>query len=152
MFADILRNPLIIAIALAFIVGLVNFQIPRAVLSAGEYIGSMALPLALLGTGAGMSLRALRNSSLATSAVVVLKALVLPLALVVIAIQLGFRGVDLGVLFLLFVSPTATASYAMVKAFGANDVLAANLVVTTTIASIFSCSFGLFILKVYGLA
>jgi hypothetical protein len=152
LFADILRNPLIIAIALAFIVGSVNLQIPRAFLSAGEYIGAMALPLALLGTGAGMSLRALRNSSVATSVVVVLKALILPLALVVIAIQIGFRGVDLGVLFLLFVSPTATASYAMVKAFGANDVLAANLVVTTTIVSIFSCSFGLFILKVYGLA
>jgi predicted permease len=99
-----------------------------------------------------MSLRALRDSSQATALVICLKAILLPAVLVLMAIQLGFRGTDLGVLFLLFVSPTATASYAMVKALGANDSLAANLVMTTTLVCILSCSIGLFLLKVYGLA
>ncbi len=152
VFTDILRNPLIVAIAVAFVVAFSGIRVPGIVLSAGEYIGSMALPLALLGTGAGMSLRALRDSSQATGLVICLKAVLLPGVLVLIAIQLGFRGTDLGVLFLLFVSPTATASYAMVKALGANDSLAANLVMTTTLVCILSCSIGLFLLKVYGLA
>ena len=152
VFADILKNPLIVAIAMAFIIALSGLPVPGILLSAGEYIGSMALPLALLGTGAGMSLRALRDSSQATGLVICLKAVLLPAVIVVIAIQYGFRGIDLGVLFLLFVSPTATASYAMVKALGANDSLAANLVITTTLVCILSCSIGLFFLKVYGLA
>ena len=152
VFADILKNPLIVAIAMAFIIALSGLPVPGILLSAGEYIGSMALPLALLGTGAGMSLRALRDSSQATGLVICLKAVLLPAVIVVIAIQYGFRGIDLGVLFLLFVSPTATASYAMVKALGANDSLAANLVMTTTLVCILSCSIGLFLLKVYGLA
>ena len=152
VFADILKNPLIVAIAMAFIIALSGLPVPGILLSAGEYIGSMALPLALLGTGAGMSLRALRDSSQATGLVICLKAVLLPTVIVVIAIQYGFRGIDLGVLFLLFVSPTATASYAMVKALGANDSLAANLVITTTLVCILSCSIGLFFLKVYGLA
>tara|TARA_R110002072_G_scaffold103600_3_gene227298 strand:- start:18641 stop:19582 length:942 start_codon:yes stop_codon:yes gene_type:complete len=152
IFVDILKNPLIIAIALAFVVAFFGIQIPGILLSAGDYIGSMALPLALLGTGAGMSLRALRDSSQATALVIGLKALLLPGLLTMAAIQLGFRGTDLGVLFLLFVSPTATASYAMVKAMGANDVLAANLVMTTTLVCILSCSLGLFFLKVFNFA
>ena len=152
VFADILKNPLIVAIAMAFIIALSGLPVPGILLSAGEYIGSMALPLALLGTGAGMSLRALRDSSQATGLVICLKAVLLPAVIVVIAIRYGFRGIDLGVLFLLFVSPTATASYAMVKALGANDSLAANLVITTTLVCILSCSIGLFFLKVYGLA
>ena len=152
IFTDILKNPLIVAIVLAFIIALSGFRVPGILLSAGEYVGSMALPLALLGTGAGMSLRALRDSSQATALVICLKAILLPTVLVLMAIQFGFRGTDLGVLFLLFVSPTATASYAMVKALGANDSLAANLVMTTTLVCILSCSIGLFFLKVYGLA
>lgn len=152
ILVDILKNPLIIAIAVAFVVAYFGIPVPGILLSAGDYIGSMALPLALLGTGAGMSLRALRDSSQATGLVIGLKAVLLPGILTVVAIQLGFRGTDLGVLFLLFVSPTATASYAMVKAMGANDTLAANLVMTTTLVCILSCSLGLFLLKVFNLA
>jgi predicted permease len=152
ILVDILKNPLIIAIAVAFVVAYFGIPVPGILLSAGDYIGSMALPLALLGTGAGISLRALRDSSQATGLVIGLKAVLLPGILTVVAIQLGFRGTDLGVLFLLFVSPTATASYAMVKAMGANDTLAANLVMTTTLVCILSCSLGLFLLKVFNLA
>lgn len=149
---DIVRNPLIIAIFLATLVALSGLTLPSILLKSGEYIGSTALPLALLGTGAGMSLRALRDSSGATALVILLKAFVLPAIATLLAIQLGFRGLELGVLFLLFVSPTATASYAMVKAIGANDSLAANLVMTTTLVCILSCSVGFFVLKVMALA
>lgn len=149
---DIVRNPLIIAIFVATLIALAEFQVPAILLKSGEYIGAMALPLALLGTGAGMSLKALRDSSAATTLVIVLKAALLPAIATVLAIQLGFRGLELGVLFLLFVSPTATASYAMVKAVGANDSLAANLVMTTTLVCILSCSIGFFLLKVAELA
>ncbi len=149
---DIIKNPLIIAIVIAVVVAWLNIPVHGILLGAGEYIGSMALPLALLGTGAGMSLKALRDSSTATALVIGLKAFVIPALLTLIAIQLGFRGTDLGVLFLLFVSPTATASYAMVKAIGANDTLAANLVMTTTLVCILTCSVGFFLLKVFELA
>ena len=149
---DILKNPLIVSIVIAIVVARFSLPIPGVLLGAGEYVGSMALPLALLGTGAGMSLKALRDSTDATVLVIGLKALVIPGLLTLLAIQLGFRGTDLGVLFLLFVSPTATASYAMVKAIGANDTLAANLVMTTTLVCIITCSVGLFLLKVFELA
>ena len=146
---DILKNPLIIAIALAVIVSALKIPVPRIITSAGEYLGSLALPLALLGTGAGMNLKAIRDSSLITVLAVVMKTAILPLGITITAILLGFEGVILGALFLMFVSPTATASFIMVKSMGGNDALAANLIMVTTLVSIFTSSIGLFLLRVY---
>ncbi len=149
VLVDILKNPLIIAIGLAVLVSALTIPVPRIFVSAGEYLGSLALPLALLGTGAGMNLKAIRDSSLVTVLAVVMKTALLPLAVTVAAILLGFEGVILGSLFLMFVSPTATASFIMVKSMGGNDALAANLIMVTTLVSIFTSSIGLFLLRVY---
>ena len=149
VFINILKNPLIVAIALAVSVSAIHIPVPRIILSAGEYLGSLALPLALLGTGAGMNLKAIRASSLMTILAVVIKTALIPLAVTLAAIMLGFEGVVLGALFLMFVSPTATASFIMVKSMGGNDALAANLIMVTTLASIFTSSIGLFMLRVY---
>ena len=125
-------------------------HIPKVLLATGDYLGSMALPLALLGTGASMSLSGLRRAGGATLSVVVLKAAALPGLCTVLAALLGFKGMELGVLFLMFVSPTATASYPMVRAMGANDALAANIIMLSTLACLFTCSLGIFVLTATG--
>ena len=152
MGLGILRNPLIIAILLALTIAALQIPLPAILLDAGNYLGAMALPLALLGTGAGMSLATLRQSSGSTVVVVLLKAVILPAGVTMAGWMLGLRDATLGVLFLLFCSPSATASYAMVKAMGGNDRLASNLIMTTTLACIFTCSGGLFVLAWLGLA
>ena len=146
---DILKNPLIIAIFLAVMVSALQIPVPRIALSAGEYLGSLALPLALLGTGAGMNLKDIRDSSVITTLAVIMKTALLPLLVTIAAIMFGFNGMILGCLFLMFVSPTATASYIMVKSMGGNDALAANLIMVTTVVSILTSSIGLFLLRVY---
>lgn len=149
---DIVTNPLIVAIVLATIVALLQIPVPQILQSSGEYLGSLALPLALLGTGAALNLKALRDSGTATVGVVILKTALLPALVVVGALYAGFSALETGVLFLLFVSPTASASFAMVKAMGLNDQLAANLIMVTTLVTLFTASLGLFLLRVYGLA
>ncbi len=149
---DVLRNPLIIAIAIATLVAALGVPVPGILVSAGDYIGSMALPLALLGTGAAISLRALRQSGWVTLLVVLMKSMLLPAVVVGICLVGGLRGAELGVIFLLFVAPAASAGYAMVKAMGGNDVLAANLVTATTFACLITGSFGLFLLRGLGFA
>ncbi len=149
---DVIRNPLIVAIVIAALLASFSIPVPEVLVSAGGYLGSMALPLALLGTGAGLSLRALRQSGRATLLVAAMKTMILPAVVVGLALVAGFQGVELGVIFLLFVSPTATASYAMVRAMGGNDVLTANLISATTLVSIATCSIGLVLLKSVSLA
>ena len=149
---DILTNPLIVAIAMATLVAIIQIPIPEFLKSSGNYLGQLALPLALLSAGAAMNLRTLRESGTTTFIVVLLKALILPGLVTIAAIATGFTPKENGVLFLLFVSPTATASYVMVKAMGGNDELAANLIMVTTLTVLFTASFGLFILRVNGYA
>lgn len=149
---DILKNPLIITIVLSSLIAWFSIPVPSVIRSTGDYLGSLALPLALLGTGAAMNLRTLRDSGKLTVIVVLLKTLVLPAAVTFGAVFLGFSPTEIGVIFLLFVSPTATASYVMVKSMGGNDRLAANLIMVTTLASILTTSLGLFLLRAAALA
>jgi predicted permease len=152
VLVDILRNPLIVAIVLALLVNFVQLPIPMVLKSTGAYLGSLALPLALLGTGASMNLKALRHSSSVTVLCLLLKTLLLPALITWLAWWLGYRDVNLGVLFLLFMSPTATASFIMVKSMGGNEALAANLIMTTTLVSLLTASLGLFLLRILALA
>ena len=152
VLVDILRNPLIVAIVLALLVNFVQLPIPAVLKSTGAYLGSLALPLALLGTGASMNLKALRHSSSVTALCLLLKTLLLPALITWLAWWLGYRDVNLGVLFLLFMSPTATASFIMVKSMGGNEALAANLIMTTTLVSLLTASLGLFLLRILALA
>ena len=149
---DIVRNPLIIAILLATAAALFRVPLPEIFRSSGEYLGRLALPLALLGTGAGMNLRTLRESGRMTLGVLVLKTILLPGLVALGAIGLGFSAQTVGILFMLFVSPTASASFVMVKAMGGNAMLAANLIMVTTVAAMFTASLGLFLLRVFGYA
>jgi predicted permease len=149
---DIATNPLIVAIVLALLVNTGQVPLPAFLLSTGAYLGGLALPLALLGTGASMNLKALRHSSTVTMLCLMLKTAVLPLTATWLAWLLGYRQMELGVLFLLFMSPTATASFIMVKSMGGNQALAANLIMTTTLVSLLTASLGLFGLQLLGLA
>ena len=149
---DIATNPLIVAILLALVVNALQVPIPAFLQSTGIYLGGLALPLALLGTGASMNLKALRHSSRVTALCLFLKTLLLPLIATWLAWLMGYHSMELGVLFLLFMSPTATASFIMVKSMGGNQALAANLIMTTTLVSLLTASLGLFVLQLLALA
>jgi malate permease and related proteins len=145
-------NPLILSIVAALIVAALRIPLPDVAINTGSYLGSMALPLAVLGSGAGLSLSALTDSSYATGLCLALKLAVIPLVFTVLAWWLGFEGSTLGVVFLLLASPTAAASFVMAQSMGGNATLAANIVMTTTLGSIVTTSVGLFVLKASGIA
>jgi predicted permease len=60
---------------------------------------------------------------------------------------IGISGMELGVLFLFLAAPTAAASYVMAKISGDDAELAANVIVLTTFASMFTITLGLYILQ-----
>ncbi|WP_421867327.1 AEC family transporter [Motiliproteus sp.] len=143
----ILKNPLIIGIVMALPLAWYQVELPAMVIRTGEYFAQMTLPLALLCTGASLNFSALRhdrkNAMLAAS----LKLLVVPLTLTLGGILLGLRGIELGVLLLMTCSPTAAASYVMVRAMGGNATLAANIIAITTLCSLLTTSAGVTLLK-----
>jgi malate permease and related proteins len=59
----------------------------------------------------------------------------------------GFRGPELGILFLYFASPTAAASYVVARAANGNHELAAAIIVITTLMAALTTNLGIFVLQ-----
>lgn len=148
---DIARNPLILGIVLALPVAWLKIPLPEVLLKSGEYFAQMTLPLALLCTGASLSLKALQAETRNTVVASAGKLVLVPCIVTVVGYWLGFRNMDLGILFLMSSSPTAAASYIMVRAMSGNSVLAANIIALTTLGSIIVTSVGVAWLRHQGL-
>ncbi|MDP4548972.1 MAG: AEC family transporter [Marinobacter sp.] len=148
---DIVRNPLIIAVVVAVPFAGLQITLPEWIMTSGEYFASLTLPLALLCIGGAVSLKAIRNDSGPALGSAVWKMVTLPVACTLAAWLLGFEGRELGLMFLFFASPTAAASFVMVKALGGNDRMAANIIALTTLMASVTVTVGVFVLRTTGL-
>ncbi|CAM3679827.1 Membrane transport protein [compost metagenome] len=147
IFKSILRNPLIISVLLATPMAYGQVPLPNWLLTSGDYLAQMTLPLALICIGGTLSLVSLRESGgLAVSASLV-KMIWLPVIGTLAAWLCGFRGAELGILFLYIGSPTAAASYVMARAANGNHELAASIIVITTLMAAITTNIGIFLLQ-----
>lgn len=147
----IASNPLIVAIVIALIFNALNIRLPEFVLQTFRYLAHIALPLALICAGATFDWQSIRRMSDVSLLASVGRVVVAPLMAVAVGCAFGFRGVEMGILFLMTATPVAAASYVMAKAMGGNDVAAANIVGMTTFGAMFSASIGVAVLRGTGL-
>ena len=150
-FFEILKNPLIIAVFAAIPFSYFGIIIPGFLKTSIGYLSALALPLALVGIGGFLSFSNITKESSLTVISTILKLLVFPAIMTFAAYLLDFRGIDLGIIFILFACPTAIASFIMAEAMGANSRLAGNILLLTTLVSVVTITLGLFILKENGL-
>jgi len=150
-FSEILKNPLILAVLTAIPFSYFGIRLPEVIKTTVSYLSSLALPLALIGIGGFLNFRDITKDSSLTIISTVLKLIVFPGVMTLAAYILGFTGIDLGIIFILFACPTAIASFIMAEAMGANSKLAGSILLLTTLASVVSITLGLFILRENGL-
>lgn len=146
----ILSNPLIIATLISMPFSYFRIPVPEVIISTAFYLASLTLPLALIGIGGSLNLESIQKASRMAFTATLIKLIFIPGTLTYVAIRLGFQGEDLGVMFLLFASPTAVASFVMAKAMGANSKLAGNIVLMTTLGASVTITFGIYILRSLG--
>ncbi len=144
---SILRNPLIIGVLAAMPFAYWRIGLPVWLTTSGEYLAQLTLPLALICIGGTLSLAFLRASSGLAISASLMKMVWLPLICTLGAFLCGFRGAELGILFLYFASPTAAASFVMAKAVNGNHELAAAIIVITTLAAAVTTNIGIFVLQ-----
>lgn len=149
---DIARNPLILSVVLALPFAWWEIHLPGWVMTSGDYFASLTLPLALLCIGATVSLSALRREIGPALGASTFKMVTLPVLCTLAAWLAGFEGRELGLMFLFFASPTAAASFVMVRALGGNDRLAANIIALTTLLASVTVTLGVFVLQSLALA
>lgn len=144
---SILVNPLIISVVTAVPFAWLQVPIPNWILTSADYVAQMSLPLALICIGGTLSLAALRSSGSAALSASAVKMILLPIVGTFGAWLLGFRGAELGILFLYIGAPSASVGYVMVRASGGNYSLAAAIIVITTLAAAITTNIGIFLLQ-----
>lgn len=144
---SVFRNPLIISVLAAVPFAAFKIVLPGWLQASGEYLAAMTLPLALICIGGTLSLAALRKSGDLAFSASLLKMIGLPFITTWGAWLYGFRGPELGTLFLYFASPTAAASFVMARAANGNHELAAAIIVITTVMAAVTTNIGIFVLQ-----
>lgn len=146
----IVKNPLIIASILAFILAILEIKFPAIIISTLTDISKIATPLSLIVLGGSFVLSNILNSGKLLAIAALGKLIIIPLIFLPIAIAFGFRGVELGSLLAMFASPTAVSSYTMAQSRGANHELAGQIVVVGSIFAILTIFLWISILKQMG--
>ncbi|ART80295.1 AEC family transporter [Oceanisphaera avium] len=150
LIIGIAKNPIIIGILLALPFAFIEWSIPAALIKTGDYLAQLTLPLALLCAGASLQLKTNTEETRLLPTIALLRLVAIPLVITLGGYLLGFRDMELTLLFLINATPTAAASYVMVSAMKGNSVLAANIIAMTTLGSLFTTSLGAALFKALG--
>jgi predicted permease len=148
---EIILNPLIVAVIVALPFSYFKLDLPSMLLTTGNFLADVALPLALIGIGGSLNIENIKRASTLAFSSSILKLIVVPAILTYIAYLFGYRAMDLGIMFILFACPTAIVSFIMAEAMGCNSKLAGNIVVISTIGSVITISAAIILLKSVGL-
>ena len=128
----IAKNPTVLATILGILVNLTGLVIPVLVLDVVQDLAGLTTPLSFLSIGVTLKLSQVEKKRHLISAVL-LRLVLIPLAMLSLAVLLGFRGQQLCALMILFAAPTAVSSYPMAVAMNADGDFAAQMVAYTTI-------------------
>lgn len=151
VFVKIVKNPLVIALVSAFAYKALNLPMPsKFLVTTGDLLGSVALPLALICAGATLNIKSMLQINGLSMQASFARIIIAPLIAIAIGVALSLPPVQMGVLFLMVASPTAAASYVMARAMGGNSVLAANILGFTTVFSMIGIGVGMAVLRIFG--
>lgn len=129
-------NPLLMSCVAGLVVLAAGWRLPTPLRTALKTVGDMNTPLALLGIGASLSFAGLRASWRAAGVATLIKLAASPLAGLALAAALGLGPGERQVALIFLACPTAAASYVMAQQLGADDQLAANIIVISTLLSV----------------
>ncbi len=147
----IIKNPLIISIAVGFLFSSMGLTLPVVMERTFSYFSVLVTPLALLTIGASFKFYKIRESFKISLLASMLKLVVLPLIAVYTALQLGFHSEELLVIYILFGVPTAAASYIMTVVMKGDHDLASGIIMLTTLLSNVTMTLFIFGFKTLGI-
>ncbi len=151
LFINILKNPLIIGAIAGVLFNFLPVTMPDCLTLPISELCNMATPLSLFVLGGTLHLSNMKKDYIPLTVGVLLKLIMVPSILSVIMANLGFRGNEFFVVFVMFATPVAAASYPMAQSMDADADLAGEYVVITTVLSIATIFCWILVLKRFGL-
>lgn len=144
-------NPLIIASFLGITWSYWQLPIPLIIDRALNITTGLTLPLALLAIGGSFSIERLKGDLRVAGLASSIKLALLPLLAAPLLIALNVTGIDFGIGILMAGTPAATATYIMAHQMKGDAELAGSIVMLSTLASAFTYTIVLMLLKTAGL-
>lgn len=148
---NVVKNPLIISLVLGIGVMLLPFDLPIIIEKSVTYVSDSTMALALMSLGANIEAKSVKDRLVYSISASFIKTLVLPVIVIVAAVLLGFRDVQLGIILMIFGSPTAVSSYIMAKNMGSDHDLASQILLFSTVICLGTLFLGIFAIKSLGL-
>ncbi len=151
IFRDIVTNPIIIGVLIGVPFSAFGVALPHVISSAVNSVAATATPMALLAIGASFKLASAVKKLRPAAAAALVKLFLLPAVFLPAAILLGLRDSALISFFVMVGAPTTVTAYTMSKNMGGDHVLSSNIVMISTLISLFSVTLWVFILRLAGL-
>jgi predicted permease len=134
---NIVTNPLIIAIGLGFLSIAAGFEFPQdypfMMARFFETAASLATSLGLVAIGAFFRFDGLKKMLKPTIIAVIIKLIMMPFVVAVLAYLVGFDPVNIILLSVFLGGPSAISSFAMSNEMGGDSVLSGNIVILSSI-------------------
>lgn len=151
LLLNIIKNPYLIGAALGLLFLLLRIPLPQPVEKTVSDIGGMATPYCLIVLGGSIHLSRFGDYGRSLWMAVLGKSLVIPLVFIPLVVLMGFRGETLATLAVMLACPTAVSGYTLANQCGADGELAGQLVVVTTLFSVFTMFFTIWLLTAFAL-
>lgn len=148
---DIVKNPLIISSVLGIIFSLLGIRLPTAVDTTVQDLAKLSTPIAFMILGGDLDFLKVKGNLKVASVVLTIKLVILPLIMIPMIVMMGYRDADLLSGLLAYQTPVAVSSYIMAQQAGADGQLAGQLVVFSSVLSIFTLFVTILILRTIGL-
>lgn len=147
----VVTNPLVIGAIIGVLLAGFQLRLPGVVESAVKSMANATTPMALVLLGASLDFSKFKDSIRDAAICVAERLVVSPALLIGLAVLLGFRGVPLIGVMVVFAAPVAVASFTVAVQLGGDADLAAQVVVLTTGLSCVTLFLWILLLKSLGL-
>ena len=148
---SVIKNPMVFSTLLGILLNLLHVPLPAFLLSAAGSIGPTGSTLALVILGALFTFEGLRENRRMISLLTVLRLVLLPGLFMTAAFLLGFRGIWLVVVLVVFGCPIPPTIFTLAKEMKGDHELAGGAVVVSTVLSLPTLFLLLFLLGSTGL-
>ena len=148
---DIIKNPLILSSMLGVVLSLLGIRLPTAVDTTVQDLAKLSTPIAFMILGGDLDFSKVKGNLKLSSVVLTIKLVILPLIMIPMVVMMGYKDADLLSALLAYQTPVAVSSYIMAQQAGADGQLAGQLVVFSSVLSIFSLFVTIFILRTMGM-
>ena len=147
----VLSNPMIMGVIVGGLFLLLGIQLPPCIETPIAQFSNLTTPLALFILGGTLHFSSMLHHANYLIPTLLIKMVVLPAIMLAVTVVLHFDPLSRFVLFSMYATPVATASYSMASNMDGDGALAGELVVASTALSVVTLFFWIFFLRTVGL-